>query len=92
MRNTSNFFWIENYVLLVPEEYLPFLKECIFLLKHCFQFTYAGADLISNVKFEYHFNIEHRGKGPLYYEIHHDEIFFELMNNEKPKKHIKFLF
>lgn len=41
------------------------------------QFTSVGADLISNVKFEYHSTIEHRCKGSLYYEMHHKEIFLK---------------
>lgn len=41
------------------------------------QFTSVGADLISNVEFEYHSNIEHRCKGPLYYEMHHREQFLK---------------
>jgi hypothetical protein len=41
------------------------------------QFTSVGADLISNVEFEYHSTIEHSCKGPLYYEMHHKEMFLK---------------
>jgi hypothetical protein len=41
------------------------------------RFTPVGADLISNVEFEYHSTIKHRCKGPLYYEMHHKEMFLK---------------
>lgn len=39
------------------------------------RFTSVGTDLISNVEFEYHSTIEHRCKGPMYYEMHHKKCF-----------------
>jgi len=41
------------------------------------RFIPVGDDLISNVEFEYHSTIVHRCKGPLYYEMHHKEMFLK---------------